>query len=358
MSFVNQIKSFIQTVSLTGIHWVVDSNHWAARQLWMVIVFSALILSVYYSWSVSYNYLKGTSFTVDYSIDDVNISETGLVPFPEFVFCLQAPWDVDKSKEVNMSLNLLSYMPNIFYPFGNFTAEAHNKKNELDKEYKNILNKTGWSTVELLNKITVSCAQVVEFCNFGFRTFMNGKMCCSKFFADPEYGMMGKCFRSTTIFFNISLKEAGFQSSLFIRFVIQSNILTNLNPKIVNFPASFSDGMSLAVSNKDSHLSTLTSSMKGLVPNSWNVITVKKITIDRSERNSPFGSYNCISKSDLNAYQAHTPGYIAYTKDNCIVAQKQNLISKQYNCSLLFYKAVPGTEYCGPTETTIIYFKR
>jgi len=112
----------------------------------MTIVLSALILSVYFSWSVSINYLKGTSFTVDYRVDDVNISEEDLVLFPEFVFCLQAPWDVDKSKEINMSLSLLSFMPNLFYPFGGFGEDVQDKQNELDKEYRDILNMAVWGS--------------------------------------------------------------------------------------------------------------------------------------------------------------------------------------------------------------------
>jgi len=358
MSIGNQIRSFVQTVSLTGVHWIVDSSCWAARQLWIVIVVTALFLSVYYSLSVSNSYLRGTSFYVDYSIDDVNVSQKGLVPFPEFVFCLEAPWDIEKSKKINMSIDLLSYMTNLFYPYGRFGKDAEEKQKELDKEYRGILNMNGWNTIELLNNITVSCHQVVKSCSFGLRTFISGGDCCLLLFADPEYSIAGKCFRTTSKFYNITLKEAGSQSILAIKLVIQADILSILNPNIINYPASLSDGIGLAIANNKNHLSTLTSSIIGLVPNSLNSIRVKKVTIDRSDRSSYFGSYHCISKEDNNAYLTDLQGYPAYTKYNCIMAEKQNLILEQYNCSLVFLKVVPGNEYCGPTKTTNIYFER
>ena len=360
-SFRKQLSGFFGNVTLDGVHWIVDTHHWAVKQFWILVVLFALALSTYFSWSVTSTYLYQTSFTVDYSIDNVNVSESGSVPFPAFVICLEAPWDVTKSKELNMSINLLSYMTNLLYPFGRYGGWYYSEnnsrlKNELETEYNNLLNITGLNTKQLLNSITVSCEQVVDHCYFGFMFFSAD--CCSLFFSEPEYGMMGKCFQTTNKYLNFTLMEAGSQSGLSLLLNIENNILSKLNFDIVNYPASFSDGVSFAATNKVSHISTLASKVKGLPPNSLNVITLKRVTVDRSERNSPFGSYQCIQNDDLKSYSRLTPGYPGYTRQNCVVAQKQKLVADKFNCSLIYYLAVPDTDYCGPTETTTVYFDR
>jgi len=120
--------------------------------------------------------MEGHSFSVHYTIDTTDPSMSGPVPLPDIVICLEAPWDEKKSRELNISINLLSYMTTLFFPFGGFGPGLYDHqpdlkptilKEELDKEYSNILIKTGYNTVEFLNAITVSCDQVVAFCNFG-----------------------------------------------------------------------------------------------------------------------------------------------------------------------------------------------
>ena len=179
----NQIKSFIVTISLSGIHWIVDSHNWASRQLWLLLILAAITLSGYFSWSVSYSYLTETSFSVDYRIDHWNVSKDGLVPFPEFVLCLEAPWDIAKSKKENISIDLLSYMTNFIFPYAGFGSQNnYSKMPDLEKEYLNTLNKNGWNLIELLNKVTVSCENIIEFCYFGLSTKVNGIDCCYIFF--------------------------------------------------------------------------------------------------------------------------------------------------------------------------------
>jgi hypothetical protein len=85
---------------------------------------------------------------------------------------------------------------------------------------------------------------------------------------------------------------------------------------------------------------------------------VRKITVDKSEQNSPFGRYHCIYENDYQAYQSFTPGYAAYTKDNCIMAQKQKFITEKYNCSLIYFNVVSEAEYCGPSESVVIFSER
>jgi len=322
--------------------------------------------SGFYSWKITEGFVNGNSFSVYYSIDTVNVSVSGPMQLPGIVICLETPWDVKKSNKI-MSIDLLSYMANLIFPFGGFADSLYNKKREqsplkkeLDKEYNKILHKTGWNVVDLLNNITLTCGQIVTSCNFGYRLSGNltGIDCCKYMFSDPVYGVYGKCFRTSTRFYKIFLKEAGHQSSFLLNLVVPSDILDDLNKSILNQKASISDGLSIAVSNKNSHLSTIEKNFRGLVPNSMNSVIVRKMTINKSQRNSPFGRYQCISEDDIQAYMSLTPGYFAYTRDNCIVAQKQNIIAEKYNCSLIYYKPVPGTAYCSPNLTTFIYNDR
>jgi Amiloride-sensitive sodium channel len=233
-SFRKQIGGFLRSVTLDGVHWIVDSNNWVVKQFWIVIALAALVLSCYFSWSVSYSYLHDSSFFVDYSIDNVNVSETGPVHFPEFVICLEAPWDVNKSKKLNMSIELLSYMSNLFYPFGGFGRDGRLNKNQtlitqLDTEYKQLLNATGMNTVQLLDHITVSCEQIIDACSFGYIRLYDGEICCLLLFDEPEYGMAGKCFRTHNKNLNFTLKESSARSGLLVKLTIRNDVIVKIS---------------------------------------------------------------------------------------------------------------------------------
>jgi hypothetical protein len=43
--FGAQLKSFMGSVSLAGVHWIIDCRHWAARQVWVLVVLAALTLT-------------------------------------------------------------------------------------------------------------------------------------------------------------------------------------------------------------------------------------------------------------------------------------------------------------------------
>jgi hypothetical protein len=308
---------------------------------------------------------------VDYSIDTVDASTNGPVSLPEIVICLEAPWDVNKTIGLNMSNNLLSYMTNLIFPYAGFGSGLFDLgpdykptpttlKKELDAEYTKILAETGWNVVELLDKITVSCTDFVDFCTFGTgsTSYISGAVCCKFVFLDSVYGISGKCFRTSSKFHTFFLKEAGLQSSLTIAFHVQKDVLSTLNKNITNYPAKGCDAVNIGISNKQSHLSTITPKIRGMAPNSRNYVIVRKMTVDRSERNSPFGKYHCIDENDHHAYQSFTPGYPAYTKDNCIMAQRQKFVTENYNCSLIYFNLDSETKYCDVTETTVIYTRR
>ena len=44
-SFESQLKSFMGSVSLAGVHWIIDCHYWAAKQLWVLVLLSALSLT-------------------------------------------------------------------------------------------------------------------------------------------------------------------------------------------------------------------------------------------------------------------------------------------------------------------------
>jgi hypothetical protein len=43
--FGSQLKSFMGSVSLAGVQWIIDCRHWAARQVWVLVVLAALTLT-------------------------------------------------------------------------------------------------------------------------------------------------------------------------------------------------------------------------------------------------------------------------------------------------------------------------
>jgi len=304
----------------------------------------------------------GRSFAVDYSIDTVDASKNGPVPLPEIVICLEAPWDINKSRGLNMSNNLLSYMTNLIFPYAGFglVNKFPPVKKKIDAEYTKFLAETGLNVVELLDKITVSCEEIVDSCTFGTgeTSYLNGYDYCKFVFPDSGYGLSGKCFRTSSKFHTFFLKEAGLLSSFTIMLHVQNDILRNLSKRFTNFLALGCDAVNIGISNKQSHLSTITPKIRGMIPNSRNYVIVHKMTVDRSERNSPFGKYDCVDENDHHGYQSFTPGYPAYTKDNCIMAQRQNFVNEKYNCSLIYFNVDSETKYCDVTETTDIFTTR
>jgi hypothetical protein len=268
---------------------------------------------------------------------------------------------VNKSKKLDMSLDQLSYMPNLFFPFGGFGQDFYENLTlmaQLDTEYRQLLNTTGIDTLKLLHQITFSCEQILDHCYFGYGTFIDGNTCCLLFFGDPEYGMAGKCFRTNNRNLNFTLKESSAQSGLVVKLTTKKYVINSLNYNILNYPASLFDGVSFAATNRQNHLYAVVPKIKSLVPNAFNAISLKKITLDRSRKQSPFGPYLCVGDDDLDTYAHLTPDNVTYTREHCIISQKQKSVVNTYNCSLIYFTAIPDTDYCGPTETTNIYFER
>jgi hypothetical protein len=49
------------------------------------------------------------------------------------------------------------------------------------------------------------------------------------------------------------------------------------------------------------------------------------------------------------------PGFRGYTKSNCLLQQKQEMLATIFNCSMVYSKSVPGARYCTPMELMAIW---
>ena len=99
-----------------------------------------------------------------------------------FAFCDTSPWDVKKAAAANISLDMVSYISYLLYPFPS-TAAIPNEA-QLEQEYLTLLAEYDNNTEDVLGAVTRDFDSYVVYCSF-----------CREPFT-PQYVMQKKCFRS------------------------------------------------------------------------------------------------------------------------------------------------------------------
>ena len=121
----------------------------------------------------------------------------------------------------NISMNLVSYLTYYLFPFVTYGGVNPNLTtlatlNTLEGEYFKVVNTTfGGNTMSLLNNITFNCAQLIDFCMFGFNKIYSSMDCCDRFFRPAEFSFTYMCFRSNEKM-AYSIREAGILSGVLI----------------------------------------------------------------------------------------------------------------------------------------------
>jgi hypothetical protein len=95
--------------------------------------------------------------------------------------------------------------------------------------------------------------------------------------------------------------------------------------------------------------------MKLISANSSSGLSFTTTKLDQSDRNSIFGPYSCADSSQDENFRSTNPGYPAYSKGNCMLAERQRQAVAWLNCSLIYYPRVAGTRYCSPMENTYMF---
>ena len=95
--------------------------------------------------------------------------------------------------------------------------------------------------------------------------------------------------------------------------------------------------------------------IKVLSVNSVSSLIFTAVTNDQSDRSSVFQRYSCVDSSNDDKFMQVNPGYPAYSRVNCLLADKHKQAVDWLNCSLIYYPPVPGTRFCSPMETTNMF---
>ena len=194
-----QYEEFASSVDLDGIVRTVESKNSVERLFWVLTILVSLILSLYFTYNFVTGYMSSSPFSTNYDITTMGEEGNGLVPYPDLLICTSSPWDMDKIRDYNISMDLVSYMTKFLFPFMKSTFEGIGLPtfNILEDKYNQLINKRfDGNAMNLLKNITFSCEKMIDFCLFGFNTYYTGQECCQKFFKPVEFGFVFMCLRS------------------------------------------------------------------------------------------------------------------------------------------------------------------
>jgi len=210
---------------------------------------TAAILSVI----VLNNYVSSTSYDTSFNVD--SSSGTGLITFPDLLFCTSSPWDLAQIKKFNISADLLSYLTYFLFSFGGFGIDSNTEATPeilaLDQEYKVLMRQQfDNNALLLLGNVTKPCNQILLSCIFGAVLVLEN---CCKFFGAPEYVLGSMCYRTNSRMI-FEVQEAGKYNSITLRMMNDKSMLAPLNGSLMNTPAMlFSGQVSAAVSDNRAH---------------------------------------------------------------------------------------------------------
>ena len=192
-------EEFANSVDLDGISRTVESKKSIERLFWAFTLLIALAFSLYFTVNFITGYVNDSPFSTNFNVQAMNLEGSGLVPFPDLLICTSSPWDMDKIRDYNISMDLVSYMTKFLFPFMKSTFEGIGLPtfNILEDKYNQLINKRfDGNAMNLLKNITFSCEKMIDFCLFGFNTYYTGQECCQKFFKPVEFGFVFMCLRS------------------------------------------------------------------------------------------------------------------------------------------------------------------
>ncbi len=236
-----------------------------------------------------FNEIKYQVFIPHLLIDiSVKSNDTGSVELPDIVVCDPSPWDFDKIKSLNISVDMVSYIAHLLYTQSDGTEGAFKYiQDVLDKDYLKLLMAYDNNPKNLLNNITKTCTQLIRYCQLGTGITYYRQACCRELFTNVEYTLQYKCFSSGGNL-NFSMLEATQINGITIG-VDLSDIVTQLNPGIAGPWAVIMNGVAAAVTDKKSNLYyVVQTNLKLLEPKTYTVFSVERKETDNSDKSSDF----------------------------------------------------------------------
>jgi hypothetical protein len=139
---------------------------------------------------------------------------------------------MDKINQYNISMDLVSYMTGFLSPF--MPYDDVQQLTYLEASYNKLLNQNfRGDAMLLLQSITYSCKDIIDFCLFGFTTLYSGQDCCQKFFRPLEFGFVFSCWRSNAQMV-YTATEPSILTGIMIGLRINDTVTRYLNKNILN----------------------------------------------------------------------------------------------------------------------------
>ena len=323
----------------------------------IILIFGGLAL--YSSVQSSIDYMTGPGFSSEYNM--VFDQQTGeSVKLADFLVCDISPWDVERAQRNGISVELLSYLTHLLFPFGGndplFSEENKDKLADLEKKYQEVVAKYDNDVNALLDRVTRTCDETIIYCRMGMGRDLTGKECCDMNFNSSVFTTEGKCF-NTAGKMDYYMGEAVKPLGMFVGVHIGQDISGVLNPTQTPFSALSSRGITLVLSDPKDH--PFISSVKRaylLQPNTISSVAVEKSVIDSSGlQDSIIHKQECAISTDQEIIMNKSPGYRLYSKENCGLSSMQRLATKSMNCSIFNLPNPDDVPNCSPGQAVTFF---
>lgn len=172
-SFKARYKEFAESTSAHGFFWTVQTQCPVRRTFWGLLLLVFLSLAAFSTVSVTRDYLLGPGFSSEYKLvydtATKELDDSTSERMADFVVCDLSPWDSKKIADQDISIELLSYVAYLMFPFaknpGLFDSPA--LLASLEEEYSAVLQRYDNNVVSLLDNITRTCEDTVLWCKLG-----------------------------------------------------------------------------------------------------------------------------------------------------------------------------------------------
>jgi hypothetical protein len=159
---------------------------------------------------------------------------------------------------------------------------------EGNAEYLKILEKFDNNALNLLNNITKTCTQLIQYCQIGSQETWFKQECCTKLFSNVEYTQQYKCY-SGNVNFNMSEPAIPFGITITVKVEDESEKFedNSMNPWALTM-----SGVGVGVADSKNNLNYVAqTNLHLLAPDTYNSIAIEQHEIDNSDKNSDFEPY-------------------------------------------------------------------
>ena len=337
---------FASSTSAHGFQYTVEGSPYN-RVIAVIIVLVFVVIAGTFTVSAIKDYMEGPGFNSEYKLVYTKREEPQ--PLDVFAICDISPWDFNKAKAANISVEMISFLSYYIFSFEvDRATKDQDKLAKLDTEYKVLVDKFG-STSNLLDAVTRSCEQTIFYCKLGTSIEQQGGECCEKNFNPAVYTTEGKCWGTAGRMAYrqpFPSKPYGLTIGLSIGVDVSGSLDTSVGP----LQAAFHRGIAVVLTGAKDHLVPAAAKRAYLtLPNTLNSVALEKTVIDSS------GLETCVNADDHKIIADKTRGFRRYSKDNCEINHLQLATMEHLGCALTVLPNPDNITECSPLQTLLFF---